>query len=169
MTNQVIKLTKGSYTVEIAATKVEEDIQDQNMIKIARPISVASQDSTVPKTIVRDLKRIIHTINLSGYVLPQVITAIHESTVQTAVTAKNTLITKILYPKGGIQLQWRNGCDKDYDSSGSASYFLVWLEKIKFTDSSKRLDDIGNAVDLVGQQGIPVMYEIELNLFRGSM
>jgi len=146
-----VKLTKGSYTVEIAANKVEEDIQNQNVIKIARPISKANQDTQVPRTLAVDLKRIIHSIYISGFIEAQTISGDDK----TATEAKNILIKEILYPSGAIQLNWRGSKDSDYDPSGSSQYLSVVLEKVKFTDAAVRTETPIGSADLVGQYGTP--------------
>jgi hypothetical protein len=165
-----VKLKKGSYSVEIAAFKVEENLVNQNLLKVANPITQNKQNTTAPFTRAVDLKRIIHTILIHGYVCPQVITAIHESTVQNATVAKNTLITKILYPKGIIELTWRNADESDYDSSsGINTYVQTLLESVKFTDDSGRRDNIDSSPAIAGQYGAPARYLVELNLFRGRL
>jgi len=166
-----VKLSKGDYTVEIAAYKVEEDIQNQNVMKLARPIPRGKQDTEVPTTRIVDLKRIIHTIFISGYIEPQEIydESVGHAVQKTATEAKNALIRYVLYPSGAIQLNWRGSSDSDYDPSGSTTYLSTILEKVKLIDSATRTENFRTSADLVGQYGEVKRYAIELNLVRGTV
>jgi len=162
---QVIKLTKGDYTVEIAATKIEEDIQNTKMFKRPIPITKDKQNIRVPITQIVDLKMVTHAFNISGYIEAQTINGDEK----TATEVKNILITKIIYPSGIIQLNWRGSKDSDYDPSGSSQYLSVVLEKVKFIDSSLRAEDKITNADLAGQYGTPKRYEVNLSLLRGAL
>ena len=166
-----VKLTKGNYTVEIAAYKVEEDVLNKDVMKFATPVPRGKQDTEIPRTRIIDLKRVIHSIFISGYLGSQEIydESVGHEVQKTPTEAKNILIKRILYPPGIIQLNWRNSSDSDYDPSGSTSYLSTVLEKVKFIDSATRTEDFRTSADLVGQYGEVKRYAIELNLVRGTV
>src|SRR4030042_1500309 len=100
---QAIKLTKGSYSVTINASKVEESINNTGLISIAMPITGSRQPTTSPNTRIWDYKRFQHVISIDGFIEDQTI----NSSPCTAVQAKNILIKQIFNTANNIQLNWR--------------------------------------------------------------
>jgi len=144
--------TNSVATIEIASTKVEEDLGDPNKIKVALPVRKSNQDTTAPSTKVVKLGRLLHIITVYGFL-------VSDST-STALQKKEGLVSDtalgaghqeapnsigLLYKSGDLKLTWR------------AETIKCTLEKIKFIDDSSRDQ----------REGSPDKYELILVLLKG--
>lgn len=140
-----VTLTKGSYSIVIDATKVEEDIQNK-ISKVPIPMTKSRlQSGQSPTTKIISLKRVIHTYSISGFIRAQ--------GSYTATEAKNVLIDNILFSAGTIYLNWRDDTN-----------IPVEFEKAKFIDIATRAEK--PSASGVGE---PIAYEVELLLTRGEL
>jgi len=160
---QLIKLQKGSNYIMIETTKVEESLVNK-LIKIQRPVVKGNQNTYNPGTGIVDIKRIEHIFTIDGFISYDENT--HIAGVSDATGVKNFFIRNILYPKGEIELFYRNQKDSDYGSyywnksAASTEHIKTNLDKVTIRDVALRGGDSTNS---------PKRYGILINLTRGKV
>lgn len=146
-------LTKGSITVDIAATKVEQDLQNK-IIKIQMPVRKSNQDTTAPTTKIVDLKRIEHVITVYGFLLSDSTSTALEK--REALVSYTTLAGGHAEAPNSIGMLLKSG---DITLSWRGESITCNFDKIKFIDSSVRDQREGN----------PDKYELIMTLTKGAV
>lgn len=153
----------GSAVVYIQTESIDESISNK-LIKVARPLSYSSQDTTIPYTKVRDLKRFDHTFNIIGYLSVDANSG--NTTWPDAEACKNYLVRVIFYNAGDILMTYRNLNDARYGTpyggtTADITYVHVNLDSAKFTEDSKHVDVISGTSSYISR------YKVNLSLTRG--
>ena len=167
---QVVKLMKTGVAsgVFIECEKVEEVISN-SLISINRVQSTSVQDTHNPGTQIKDLKDITHSFEIQGYLSAR--PGSGNEGFGDAYTARNHLITKILYGSAQIQFHYRHYSDIDYGayfadkSQGvSSTYIAVNVDKISFDDVALRADRVISGVNIAYVN----RYRVQMSLTRGK-
>ncbi len=128
-------LTKGGTSVGIQITNLQESLTNK-LIKIAKPVSKANQNTTAPSTILVDLKRIDHSITVKGQ--------LKTDSNDTAWAKRNNLIgyspIGILFQAGDLSLSIR----------GTTLYTAVNFDSIQLADISDYQDETTTTPSLIG-------------------
>ncbi len=149
----------GQTKLMVTVTKMEEFLENK-IIKLPYPvISQSDQNSTVPSTKYKDLKRINHVYTVEGFITLQSsldgdsALDYYDSLIRvkgakdklTAAQAKNALIYYVLYPYGDITLSWRSiaasastpatALASLMDATDTDRSANVVFEKVSFNDS----------------------------------
>ena len=167
---QVVKLMKTGVAsgVFIECTKVSEVVSNE-MEKISMPYSKASQDVYNPGTLLLDLKKMIHSFSIQGYLSAE--QGSGNEGYGDAYTVRNHLIKNIIHGSAQIQLHYRNYVDRDLGnyfadkSQGtSTTYISVGLDKISFDDVSLRADKTISGINIAYVN----KYSVQMSLTCGK-
>jgi len=157
-----VKLRHGSIEVPIAATKVEQDLDNQAKT-IEKPVMIRNQGIQAPTTIILDLKRVKEAITINGYLL--------SDATSTALEKKQALISRttlpsdhplapnsigILHKKGNLTLIWRG------------EEIECGFGKIKIIDSAE-VGELPSSAGRGTRGETPQRYEIILMLIVGEV
>lgn len=161
----VVKLVKGATSIYIDCEKVDEIIANA-VTKTPIPLVMGSQDTINPGILAIDLKQMTHVFNIQGMIT----LASNPGEGYTSVKeVKDALVTKIIYPKGDIELHYRSYADSNYGSyyasgllgsNASTTFIRTSLDKVLIGDTILRADTGMNS---------PEHYKIQINLTRGKI
>jgi len=144
---QAVKLSKTgvdadnnpiTITVEIAAEKVEHDVID-NLIKFPTPVLGSSkQDKTVPGVFLADIKQVVNTITITGYLLSDANSSALEK--KQALVSLETLPSDHSLAPNSIGAVWKHG---PFTLTWRNETFTAYLDKLKIVDEASRKDRSG--------------------------